>query len=204
MQNAPDGALTQRRSVSRHRTRKPVNQDSTAKLFHQIVVPHLGDALALARWLAGNPNDAEDIVQEAAMRALKAIAGYQGGSARAWLLAIVRNTAFTWLARQRSSALVMVGDLADIDDISQSGSPASAQPQPTPESELIRRADQQAVAAAIARLALPLREVVVLRDVNGLSYKEIAEVLKLPNGTVMSRLARGRGQLAILLGRADR
>jgi RNA polymerase sigma-70 factor (ECF subfamily) len=180
-----------------------LDQDRAAELFRQVVVPHLADGLALARWLAGNASDAEDIVQDACMRALKGIDGYRGGSARAWLLTIVRNTAFSWLARQRSSALVMVGDLADIDEASAANTSGGADPQPTPESELIRRADQQMVAAAIAALTLPMREVLVLRDVNGCSYKEIAEVLNLPIGTVMSRLARGRQHLAALVRRAE-
>ena len=179
-----------------------MDQDRGAELFRQVVVPHLGDALALARWLVGNSNDAEDIVQDACMRAFSAIGGYRGGSARAWLLTIVRNTALSWLAKQRSSSLVMVGDLADIDDVS-AAQPGDSDPQPNPESELIRRADERTVAAAIAALALPMREVLVLRDVNGFSYKEIAEVLNLPIGTVMSRLSRGRQQLATLVRRAE-
>lgn len=180
-----------------------MDQDRAAELFRQIVVPHLADGLALARWLSGNRSDAEDIVQEAAMRALQAIGGYRDGNARAWLLTIVRNTAFTWLARQRSSTLVMVGDLADIDDAARDAPSGGADPQPSAEAELIRRADQESLAAAIGRLALPMREVIVLRDVNGLSYKEIAAMLKLPAGTVMSRLARGRQQLALMLTKAD-
>jgi RNA polymerase sigma-70 factor (ECF subfamily) len=179
-----------------------VEHERAAALFRQIVVPHLADALALARWLVGNPSDAEDIVQDACMRALRGIDGYRGGSAKAWMLAIVRNAAFSWLARQRSSALVMVGDLADIDEVSAGTASGSADPQPSPEAELIRRADQKVVSAAIAELALPVREVLVLRDVNGFSYKEIAEVLNLPIGTVMSRLARGRQQLAASVKRA--
>ncbi len=179
--------------------RTPLDQDRAAELFRQVVVPHLADGLALARWLAGNSADAEDIVQEACLKALRAIGDYRGGSARAWLLTIVRNTAFSWLARQRSSALVMVGDLGDIDEVSATAPAGGTEPQPTPESELIRHADQQAVTAAISALTLPMREVLVLRDVNGFSYKEIAEVLNLPIGTVMSRLARGRQQLATQL-----
>jgi RNA polymerase sigma-70 factor (ECF subfamily) len=96
----------------------------------------------------------------------------------------------------------MVGDLADIDEVSAGTASGSADPQPSPEAELIRRADQKVVSAAIAELALPVREVLVLRDVNGFSYKEIAEVLNLPIGTVMSRLARGRQQLAASVKRA--
>ena len=185
------------------RVRPSLDQDRAAELFRQVVVPHLADGLALARWLVGNSNDAEDVVQDACMRALKAIESYRGGSARAWLLTIVRNTAFSWLAKQRSSALVMVGDLADIDEVSATAQRGDADQQPTPESELIRRADQRTVTAAIAALSLPMREVLVLRDVNGFSYKEIAEVLNLPIGTVMSRLARGRQQLAALVRRAE-
>ena len=198
MVRAPSGGRT-----DRPQTRQALDQDRAAELFRQVVVPHLADGLALARWLAGNASDAEDIVQDACMRALKGIDGYRGGSARAWLLTIVRNTAFSWLARQRSSALVMVGDLADIDEASAANTSGGADPQPTPESELIRRADQQMVAAGIAALTLPMREVLVLRDVNGCSYKEIAEVLNLPIGTVMSRLARGRQHLAALVRRAE-
>ena len=198
MVRAPSGGRT-----DRPQTRQALDQDRAAELFRQIVVPHLADGLALARWLAGNSADAEDIVQDACMRALRAIGDYRGGSARAWLLTIVRNTAFSWLAKQRSSSLVMVGDLADIDEASAANTSGGADPQPTPESELIRRADQQMVAAAIAALTLPMREVLVLRDVNGCSYKEIAEVLNLPIGTVMSRLARGRQHLAALVRRAE-
>ena len=183
--------------------RQAVDPERAAQLFRQVVLPHLGDGLALARWLAGNASDAEDIMQDACLRALRAIDGYRGGNARAWLLVIVRNTAFNWLARQRSSTLVMVGDLADVDDAASEASAMDTTLRSTPESELIRRADQQAVAEAIAALSLPMREVVVLRDINDFSYKEIADMLDLPIGTVMSRLSRGRQQLAALLVRAD-
>lgn len=195
--SSPDGR------VNRSETGHAVDPERAAQLFRQIVLPHLGDGLALARWLAGNPSDAEDIVQEASLRALRAIDAYRGGNARAWLLAIVRNTAFSWLAKQRSASLVMVGDLGDVDDVA-AEAPDAATAQPTPESELIRRADRQAVAGAIAALSLPMREVVVLRDINDFSYKEIADMLDLPIGTVMSRLSRGRQQLAALLARANR
>lgn len=180
----------------------PLDEDRPAQLFRQIVLPHLADALALARWLAGNVPDAEDIVQESCVRALKGIAAFDGGNSRAWVLAIVRNTAFTWLARHRSAKLVMVGDLADVDEAAQADGPGNAAPEPTPEAILIRQADAKTLEAAIAALALPYREVLVLRDINGLSYKEIAQLLSLPAGTVMSRLARARQQLAIGVKRA--
>jgi RNA polymerase sigma factor (sigma-70 family) len=190
----PTPAL-RRPGVGTQTNRRALDEDRQAQLFRQVVLPHLADALALARWLAGNLPDAEDIVQESCVRALRGIAGYDGRNSRAWVLAIVRNTAFTWLAKHRSKALVMVGDLADIDEAAQAGGPGNADPQPTPEAELIRRADASTVEAAIAALALPYREILVLRDINGLSYKEIAQLLSLPIGTVMSRLARARQQL---------
>jgi len=198
MVRPPAGGRTDRAQI-----RQAVDQDRRAELFRQIVVPHLADGLGLAHWLVGNANDAEDVVQDACMRALKALDGYHGGSARAWLLTIVRNAAFSWLARQRSSALVMVGDLADIDDVARDAPAGGADPQPSVEADLIRQAERKTVAKAISDLSLPMREVVVLRDVNGFSYKDIAEMLNLPIGTVMSRLSRGRQQLAVLIRRAE-
>ena len=111
MVSAPPGAAS-----TAERTARALEQDHSAQLFRQIVLPHLSDGLALARWLAGNQADAEDIVQESCVRALKAIDRFAGGNPRAWLLAIVRNTAFTWLRKHRSKALLMVGDLGDIDE----------------------------------------------------------------------------------------
>ena len=165
-----------------------------AERFGEVVLPHLADALALARWLTGNAHDAEDVVQEACVKALAGLGGYAGGNARAWLLAIVRNAAFTWLARNRPRDLVLVADPAEV-------APASNQPQAeNAETALIERADQAAVEAAIAALPHPFREVLVLRDINGLSYKEIAAMLAVPIGTVMSRLARARDLLVRSLG----
>jgi len=164
-------------------------------------MPHLADGLALARWLSGNPSDAEDIVQEACLRALKGIDGFRGENSRAWLLTIVRNTAYGWLRRHRSRTLVMVGDLGDVEDAASGTASGGADPGLSAEGALIRRADQEAVAAALAQIALPMREVLVLREINELNYKDIADVLNLPVGTVMSRLSRGRQQLALLLAK---
>lgn len=184
------------------RTRGALEKDQPAQLFRETVLPHLADALALARWLAGNHSDAEDIVQESCVRALKGIDGFQGGSSKAWVLAIVRNTAFSWLAKHRSKALIMVGDLADIDAAAQAVDPGNADQATNPEAELIRQADARTVEAGLAELPLPFREVMVLRDINGLSYKEIAQLLSLPIGTVMSRLARARQHFAINIRQA--
>jgi RNA polymerase sigma factor (sigma-70 family) len=175
------------------------NQGRSNQRFREVVLPHLADALSLARWLTGSRHDAEDVVQDACIRALQGIDTYEGGNSRAWVLAVVRNASFTWLAKHRSKSLVLVGDMAAIDEVSQAGTEGHIL---SPEAELIREADIATVEASIAALSHPFREVLVLRDVNGLSYKEIANMLTLPIGTVMSRLARARAQLAAAVEKA--
>ncbi|WFP64631.1 sigma-70 family RNA polymerase sigma factor [Mesorhizobium sp. WSM4904] len=165
-----------------------------AARFAEVVLPHLSDALSLARWLTGNAADAEDVVQEACLKAHAGIAGFAGGNPRAWLLAIVRNASYTWMARNRPRAVVAVGDLADLDDVSPPDSSDS------PEAALIAKANSAAIEAAIARLPEAFRETLVLRDINGLSYREIAAMLGVPQGTVMSRLARARSLLMTDIG----
>lgn len=155
-------------------------------LFERIVTPHAVAAYNLARWLMRNDQDAEDVVQEASIRAFRAIDGYQGGDSKAWLLAIVRNTSYTNLNRKRSHDLTIALDDTMMDI------PADA---PGPESLLLKRADREALMQAIERLPTEYREVVVLRDMEDLSYKEIAAIAGLPIGTVMSRLARARRRL---------
>ena len=164
--------------------------------FEDVVLPHLGDALALARWLTGSRHDADDVVQDACIRALSGLANYEGRGAKPWLLSIVRNTSFTWLARNRPKDLVLVGSMSDVE-----AAASEWEAMPSPEAALILKADDAAVEAAIEAIPHPFREVLVLRDVNGLSYKEIATMLSIPIGTVMSRLARGRAFLAARLGR---
>lgn len=170
-----------------------------ADRFSQVVLPYLPDALSLARWLTGNAADAEDVVQEACIKAHAGIAGYAGGNARAWLLTIVRNTAYSWMARNRPRAVMAVGDLADLDEVT-AGYGGVADMGEGPEAGLIARANAAALEAAIAALPQPFRETLVLRDINGLSYREISDMLTVPIGTVMSRLARARGLLMSELG----
>lgn len=177
-----------------------LNGEAQAR-FSQVVMPHLGDALALARWLTGSAADAEDVVQDACMKAYAGIGGYAGGNARAWLLTIVRNASYTWLARNRPRGIVAVGDLNDLDDMS-AGHREPSPGDDSPEAKLIAKADLAALEIAIAALPEPFRETLVLRDINGLSYRDIAAMLDVPIGTVMSRLARARGQLMSDLGRA--
>ena len=170
-----------------------VASDDQAR-FRGVVLPHLADAYALARWLTGNATDAEDVVQDACLRAFRGIGGFAGGNARAWVLTITRHAAFTWLSKNRSPMLVMVDDVEEAERKGLSrGLPTEAGA--TPEAALIAQADARRLEAAIAQLPLPFREALVLRDVQGLDYKEIAQVTKVPIGTVMSRLARARRRL---------
>ena len=156
--------------------------------FEQLAVPLLDDAMHLAAWLAGSRTDAEDIVQEAMLRAYKYLDRFSGAAFRPWLLAIVRNTAMTWLGRNRSAKVVFVPDVQaeaperDID----AGQEAS------PEDALLRRDLADQLNRAVAALPDEFREVIVLRELHDLSYKEIAAVIDVPIGTVMSRLSRAR------------
>ena len=154
-------------------------------------MPHLVDAFRLARWIAGSRADAEDIVQEASMRAFKNIRGFSGGDPRAWVLTIVRNTSYSWLTKNRPKVLVLSEDL----DQRTRATIEQEDPQ-TPESALIAKLDAQQVRKAMASLPVPFREVLVLREIHDLDYRTIAEVAALPIGTVMSRLARARSMLA--------
>lgn len=155
------------------------------------MLPHLDDCYRLARWLTGERADAEDVVQEACVDAFRGIAGFAGGNARAWVLTIVRHAAYRWLRKNRPAALVSVADLDALTD---------AQQGQTPEAVLIAKADAARLEQAIAALPVPFRETLVLRDVNGLDYRDIAAVTGVPIGTVMSRLARARGRLIAALG----
>lgn len=147
-------------------------------------MPHLDAAFNLARWLAGNDHDAKDIVQESSVRAFRFINGYHGGNSRSWLLAIVRNTAFSWLKKNRPPATVSIHDESFEEfETSPDADPVASQ------------ADAAVVRAAIEALPMEFREALILRELEGLSYKEIADVAEVPVGTVMSRLARARGLL---------
>jgi RNA polymerase sigma factor (sigma-70 family) len=175
------------------------SEDDQAR-FASVVLPHLADAYALARWLTGDRADAEDVVQEACLRAFRGIGGFAGVNARAWVLTIVRHAAYTWLGKNRSASLVMVDDLEAVEQKRSSAGAAFEQAPPTPEAELIAKADARRLEAAIAELPVPFRETLVLRDVQGLDYREISEVTKVPIGTVMSRLARARRRLIERIG----
>jgi RNA polymerase sigma-70 factor (ECF subfamily) len=162
------------------------------KTFNDAVLPHLDAAYNLARWLAGRDQDAEDVVQEASLRAFKYWESFSGRDARPWFLAIVRNTFYSW-ARQHSAqpVITMDGELEDIDDGF-----------PNPEKALLQNADRHLIQAALEDLPLEFREAIVLREFEELSYKEIADIAGVPIGTIMSRLARARKRLQVYLTEA--
>jgi RNA polymerase sigma-70 factor (ECF subfamily) len=156
------------------------------KLFEQTVLPHLDAAYNLARWLARNDSDAQDVAQEACLRAFKFFGDFRGESPRAWLLTIVRNTFYTWLRKNRAPEITFALDdeALEVEDLSVNLALANS-----------RIGDAETVRRAIAELPVEFREIVVLREMEGLSYKEISAVADIPIGTVMSRLARARRQL---------
>lgn len=164
--------------------------------FRSIVMPYIDEAFRLAHWLTGNRTDAEDVVQDASLRAFRAIREFAGGNARAWLLSIVRNTAYSWLRKNRPTTVLTVEDIEAVElENAKPGDPNGE----TPEAALIAKVDAGQLRAAIAALPTPFRETLVLRDIEGLDYREIAEATDVPIGTVMSRLARARRRLIAAL-----
>ena len=171
-----------------------MDEPSDQARFTEVFVPYLVDAFRLARWLAGSRADAEDIVQEASMRAFKNIRGFSGGNPRAWVLTIVRNTSYSWLAKNRPKDVVLSDDLDQ--DHREQIEQVGTQEMQTPETALIAKLEAEQVRKAMAALPAPFREVLVLREIHDLDYRTIAEVAALPIGTVMSRLARARRLLS--------
>jgi RNA polymerase sigma factor (sigma-70 family) len=159
--------------------------------FEEAVLPHLDAAYNLAHWLTRNDTDAQDVVQEAFLRAFKFFGGFHGVDGRSWLLTIVRNTCYTWMQHNRSPQLNVSDDDDEQYEIESTD--------PNPEELLLQRADTLMVRQALTELPIEFREVMVLRELEDLSYKEIAGITDLPLGTVMSRLARGRKRLQMAL-----
>jgi RNA polymerase sigma factor (sigma-70 family) len=171
-----------------------MNDEQNRARFESLLLPLMNDAYNLARWLMKNQEDAEDMVQESYLRAFRFFASYRdGANCRSWFLRIVRNTCYTALATReiKDRQVVLDSEAEEIEDSS-----------PLPSVILSKKATVEAVREAIAALPVDFREVVVLRELEGLSYKEISEVSGVPIGTVMSRLARARHQLSLML--ADR
>jgi RNA polymerase sigma-70 factor (ECF subfamily) len=163
-----------------------LEKESKVARFEQSLLPHLGAAYNLARWLLRNPADAEDVVQESYLRAFRFFGGYHGGDIRAWLLTIVRNTTYTWLQQNRSREFAepFNDEVEEIEDDALD-----------PETLVIQAAGIEALRTALDELPIEFREVMALREFEDLSYKEIAAIVEVPIGTVMSRLARARKRL---------
>jgi RNA polymerase sigma-70 factor (ECF subfamily) len=158
--------------------------------FEALLLPHLDAAYNLARWLTRNDQEAEEIVQDSFVRALRFFGGFRGGDGRAWLLTIVRNTCFGRMRRERP------GDLTTPFDEEVHGVDNEER---DPEAALLQAADGRVVSQALQDLPVEFREILVLREIEGLSYKEISEVTGHPIGTVMSRLARARKRMQLRL-----
>ena len=160
--------------------------------FEMLVLPHIDAAFNLARWLLRRSADAEDVAQEAMLRSYRFFPGFHGGDVRAWLLQIVRNTCYTWLEKNRR-----VSDMAEFNE------ELHGEPGPTPEGIAIESNNHERLTRALESLPARYREIIVLRELEGCSYKEIAEITAIPMGTVMSTLSRARQQLQLaLLGAA--
>jgi len=158
--------------------------------FEQSILPHLDAAYNLARWLTRNEQDAEDMAQESYLRAFKFFDGFRGTDARAWLLAIVRNTCYTWLQQNRGRETMASFD-EEIHTIENEAS--------NPAKLVLKSDDREMLKQALEELPVEFRQVVVLRDLEELSYKQVAEIANIPLGTVMSRLARARERLKRIL-----
>jgi RNA polymerase sigma factor (sigma-70 family) len=163
-------------------------------LFEQSIIPHLNAAYNLARWLTRNSHDAEDLVQEAYLRAFRSFETFQGQDGRAWLLAVVRNTCFTWLKKKGDQPAVEFDEQVH----------GSADASPNAESVLLNEAALGSLQGCLEALPPEFREVIVLRELEELPYKEISDIVRVPIGTVMSRLARGRKRLQECLAGALR
>jgi RNA polymerase sigma-70 factor (ECF subfamily) len=158
-------------------------QSSASLDFVEDVVPHLDAAYNLARWLTRNDQDAKDVVQEAFMRAFRFLGGFRGGNVRSWVLRIVRNTCYTWLDQNRPPQ-----PHVEFDEKFFGPDPLAL----TAEETLSRKDDRKLVWRALQDLPPSYREVLILRELEGMSYKEISEIIDMPAGTVMSRLSRAR------------
>ena len=172
-----------------------MHQPNQRAHFERTVLPHLDAAYNLARWLLRNDADADDVTQDACVRAYRFFDSFHGGNAKTWLLTIVRHACYSWLKQHRAEKSTMPFDeqqhSANHDDTANGNSPFTA----SPETLHLQDADRRLLHRYLEELPLEFRETLVLRELEGLSYKEISSVMDIPIGTVMSRLARARGLL---------
>ena len=168
--------------------------------FEDLIIPHMQAAFNLAYWIVRNRAEAEDVVQDAYVRAFRGFSGLRSNSVKAWLLTIVRNTAYQALQTRRRDAKVIVSS-EDLKDRDREDVGETASPDQSAEDLLIAASERQQLWSALGELPVNYREVIVLREMEGLSYNEIAEAMDVPIGTVMSRLSRARGELREILTR---
>ena len=172
-------------------TQSPSAIFASPTTFEETFLPHLDAAYNLARWLTRNPSDAEDVVQEAFLRAFRFSRGFHTGDGRAWLLKIVRNTSYTWMKKNRRPEIVYELNEEIAENTSKSA-----------DSQMLETAERDLLRKHLTDLPASLREVMVLRHIEGMSYKEIAALIEVPIGTIMSRLSRGRVRLQKSLTRS--
>jgi RNA polymerase sigma factor (sigma-70 family) len=173
--------------------------------FESVILPHLDEAYSLARWLMRGASEAQDVVQEAFVRALTYFHTFNGTNARAWILQIVRNAAYSALRKQRDAGVILPLDVHDLDDDDDEWSAAVVlcDPCADPEALLAEAQERKRLDVLLGELPVALRECIVLHDINGFSYKQIAAIIDAPIGTVMSRLWRGRRMLIKLAAESD-
>lgn len=176
----------------------PDNEGENWRRFERLALPHLDAAYNLARWLTHNEHDAQDVVQDALVRAMRYVHALRGDSARAWLLQIVRHTCYSWLKENRPAERVL------FDDADEAWAGVAAPASDEPPELAMRKAERQQIDEAIAALPVAYREVLVLREMEDLSYGDIARIAEIPLGTVMSRLARARGLMRAALTQTTR
>jgi RNA polymerase sigma-70 factor (ECF subfamily) len=198
LNNRPEGS--DRLSGPQQTSVPIVSHKDERAAFDEVFLPYMAEAFRLAQWLTGSASDAEDVVQDAALRAFRGINGFGAVNARAWSLTIVRNTAYSWLMKNRSKAVVFTSDLSVAEQQELEHEGALGARVETPEEIALVKADAEEVQQALAQLPTQFREVIVLREINQLNYRDIAEITGVPIGTVMSRLSRGRQLLTAHLG----
>jgi RNA polymerase sigma factor (sigma-70 family) len=198
LKDRPEGS---ERLSGQQQTPVPIvqNKDERAA-FDEVFLPHMAEAYRLAQWLTGSAADAEDIVQDAALRAYRGIKSFGAVNARAWSMTIVRNTAYSWLMKNRPKTVVFTNDLSAAEQQELEHEGLQGTRVETPEEITLFKADAEEIQKVLAQLQPQFREVIVLREINQMNYRDIAEITNVPIGTVMSRLSRGRQLLIALLG----